>query len=188
MNKKELFKLFKDFFKFGSFTFGGGWSIVAQAEKQYCEEEKVISESDLMDIASLGKCFPGMMVCNFAMLFGFKRKGFWGGMACVAGMIIMPAVIIMILSKCYDALKNYEAVMAALTGIRAAIVPIIIYSVKALISEAFSTCYGVAIVAGILAMQVFFGVDYILLIAAGIICGLIIGEAKRRRGEKRGFD
>ena len=42
--------LFLFFFKVGFYTFGGGWSIVAQIQKEYVERQKWITEEELLDL------------------------------------------------------------------------------------------------------------------------------------------
>ncbi len=46
---RQVLGLFFQFMKFGLFTFGGGWSIVAQMQKLYVEQEKVITSEELLD-------------------------------------------------------------------------------------------------------------------------------------------
>ena len=48
---KKALRLFGQFFQFGCFTFGGGWSIVAQMQKLYVEKEKTITSQELLDIS-----------------------------------------------------------------------------------------------------------------------------------------
>ena len=43
-------EIFLTFLKFGCFTFGGGWSIVAQIQKEFVEKKHWISQDELMDI------------------------------------------------------------------------------------------------------------------------------------------
>ena len=65
-------KLFWQFFKFGCFTFGGGWSIVAQMQQVYAREKKLMGEEEILDLAAVGKSVPGTMIGNVAMLFGYR--------------------------------------------------------------------------------------------------------------------
>ncbi len=65
---KKALILFGQFFQFGCFTFGGGWSIVAQMQKLYVEKEKTITSQELLDITSVGRSLPGTMIGNVAML------------------------------------------------------------------------------------------------------------------------
>ena len=59
---KALLALFWEFFQFGCFTFGGGWSIVAQMQRLYVEKRKTITGEELLDITS---GFNGGTVPNF---------------------------------------------------------------------------------------------------------------------------
>ena len=87
---RQVLGLFFQFMKFGLFTFGGGWSIVAQMQKLYVEQEKVITSEELLDLTSVGRSLPGTMIGNVAMLYGYRVAGVAGGMACLFGMILPP--------------------------------------------------------------------------------------------------
>ena len=52
---KTLLALFWEFFQFGCFTFGGGWSIVAQMQRLYVEKRKTITGEELLDIFMVAK-------------------------------------------------------------------------------------------------------------------------------------
>ena len=73
--------LFKVFFKFGCFTFGGGWSIVAQIQKEYVEKKHWITDEELLDFTSVGRSLPGLMIGNTSVLFGYHAAGIPGAMA-----------------------------------------------------------------------------------------------------------
>ena len=55
---KELAVLFGEFFQFGCFTFGGGWSIVAQMQQLYVEKKHTLTGEELLDITSVGRSLP----------------------------------------------------------------------------------------------------------------------------------
>lgn len=38
-----------------------------------------------MDLTSLAKSLPGAMICNVAMLYGYRAGGLLGGLLCVLG-------------------------------------------------------------------------------------------------------
>ena len=81
LKKSEYFQLLKEFIRFGCFTFGGGWSIVAQMQQLYVEKKKVITSQELMDLTSVAKTLPGTMIANVAMLYGYRAGGLPGGLA-----------------------------------------------------------------------------------------------------------
>ena len=64
---REICELFVQFMKFGLFTFGGGWSIVAQMQKLYVEEKHTITAEELLDLTSVGRSVPGTMIGNVAV-------------------------------------------------------------------------------------------------------------------------
>ena len=52
-------ELFLYFFKIGFYTFGGGWSIVAQIQQEYVQSKGWITDEDLLDITSvMWRAFP----------------------------------------------------------------------------------------------------------------------------------
>jgi hypothetical protein len=77
--------IFKTFLKFGCFTFGGGWSIVAQMQKEYVEKEHWITDEELLDYTSVGRSTPGLMIGNASILFGYCTAGVPGALAALLG-------------------------------------------------------------------------------------------------------
>ena len=91
---KNGLMLFAFFFKIGCFTFGGGWSILAQMEQEFVDKRKLITKEELLDMVAVGKSVPGIMITNISMLFGYYVGGWFGGVCAVLGMTC-PAVLIM---------------------------------------------------------------------------------------------
>ena len=78
MTKQQLrrtLSIFLTFLKFGCFTFGGGWSIVAQIQKEYVEKQRWITDEELLDFTSVGRSTPGLMIGNASVLFGYHAAG-----------------------------------------------------------------------------------------------------------------
>ena len=67
---KRTIELFLYFLKIGWYTFGGGWSILAQIQNDYVEKKHYITDEELLDITSIGKSLPGVMVGNVTIIFG----------------------------------------------------------------------------------------------------------------------
>lgn len=85
--------LLLEFIRFGCFTFGGGWSIIAQMRQLYVEKKHVITDEELLDLTSVAKSLPGTMIANVAMLYGYRAGGLPGGFLSVFGMVFPPMVI-----------------------------------------------------------------------------------------------
>ena len=76
-------------------------------------------------MTSLAKSLPGAMICNVAMLYGYRAGGLLGGLLYVLGMSVPPMVILILISFCYSAFRDNYWVMAAMEGMQAAVIPII---------------------------------------------------------------
>lgn len=181
--KTGLRKLFLDFLQFGCFTFGGGWSIVSQMQRKYVEQEGTITDEELLDLTSVSRSIPGVMVANVAMLYGYRAAGFWGGLTAVLGLALPPFAILSTLTFCYTAVRENPWVMAAMNGIRAAVVPIMFSAMLGLVRGAFRYRPCVIVAALSLVLYLFFHVSCIWLVVLGGLCGLLLSELKERKGE-----
>ena len=93
------------FIKIGAFTFGSGWSIIAQMEREFVDERGWMTKSDLLELIAVGKSLPGIMVANITLLFGYQMAGVLGGICAAIGLCIPAVVTLTIVTAIYDALK-----------------------------------------------------------------------------------
>lgn len=56
---KMALLLFWEFIKLGAFTFGSGWSIIAQMEQEFVDKRHWVEQSDLLELIAVGKSLPG---------------------------------------------------------------------------------------------------------------------------------
>ena len=102
---KVALRLFLYFFRIGWFTFGGGFSIIAQMQKDFVDKKKLVTEETILDQTSIGRSLPGLMVANVAYLFGFSQGGLIAGLASVAGILTPPIVLLSLVTMCYTAFR-----------------------------------------------------------------------------------
>ena len=183
-NLKKSAKLFGQFFLLGCCTFGGGWSIVAQMQKLYVEKEKTITSQELLDITSVGRSLPGTMIGNVAMLYGYRVGGVFCGIVCVVAMILPPMVILSLITYFYTLFKENPWVMSAMTGVRAAIVPIIVCAAVNMVKGAFRYPPCFILAAAAFALYLFFNVSCVALVIMGMIGGILICEYYERKEGK----
>ena len=127
-NLKKSAKLIAHFFLLGCYTFGGGWSIVAQMQKMYVIREKTLTQEELLDITSVGRSLPGTMIGNVACLYGYHVAGVLGALACIFGMILPPMIILSAITFFYPKFRDNVYVARAMVGVRAAVVPMLTWS------------------------------------------------------------
>lgn len=173
--------MFLEFAKFGCFTFGGGWSIIAQMQQMYVEKRKEITSQELLDLTSVAKSLPGTMIGNVAMLYGYRVGGLWGGLAAVFGMILPPLAVIVAISYFYAAFRANLWVSAAMEGMQAAVVPIIFSAAINLVkgSMPYPPCVLLLLIS--VAAYLFTDLNPIFLVILGVVLGLVIGSYYERR-------
>lgn len=173
--------MFLEFAKFGCFTFGGGWSIIAQMQQLYVEKRKEITSQELLDLTSVAKSLPGTMIANVAMLYGYRVGGLWGGLAAVFGMILPPLAVIVAISYFYAAFRANPWVSAAMEGMQAAVVPIIFSAAINLVkgSMPYPPCVLLLLIS--VAAYLFTDLNPIFLVILGVVLGLVIGSYYERR-------
>lgn len=170
-NIKKGLELFCFFLKIGCFTFGGGWSILAQMEQEFVVKRQVISKGDLLDLVAVGKSIPGIMITNIGMLFGYQVAGWFGGVCAVLGLTCPAVIILSAVAWGYNSLKENIWCAYALRGIQAAVVPIIGSAALSLGKDVFSTVRGRVVCGAALALT-FAGVRNVPLILMAVVLAL----------------
>lgn len=168
------------FCKIGCFTFGGGWSIVAQMQQEFVEKRGWITEEELLDFTSVARSLPGIMIGNTSLIFGYHIAGIPGAIASVVGITIPSLIIIALVTLVYDAFRSNPYVLRALVGIRAAVLPIILSAALRLRKGAFKDWLGYALAALAVVLSML-KVGTILIVVLGVVAGLLIGEVKARK-------
>lgn len=182
---KKSLQILLFFCRIGCFTFGGGWSIVAQMQQEFVEKRGWITEEELLDFTSVARSLPGIMIANTSLIFGYHMAGVPGAIAAVVGITIPSVVIIALVTLVYDAFRSNPFVLRALTGVRAAVIPIILSAALRLRRGALKDWVGYALAAAAAVLSVL-GVNNIVIILLGVLAGLLIGEVKARKGEEGG--
>ena len=179
--KRSALQLFWHFFKVGFYTFGGGWSIVAQMQKEYVEKRHWITAEELLDITSVGRSLPGLMIGNVSYLFGYHTAGFPGALACLLGISLPPLIILTIVTWCYTQVAGNIYVMRAMTGVRAAVVPIIASAAMGLRKGALAEKSGYFIMLLGLGLYLLLGLNCILIVLLGALIGYVLSTRRERR-------
>ena len=184
--KEKIAKLLKNvrtvllfYLKTGLFTFGGGWSIVAQMKREFVEKKELITDEELTDLTSVGRSLPGTMIGNVSFMFGYHVGGPVCGFAALIGIAFWPFAILSVVAVLYDMVMSNPFVAGAMTGVRAAVVPIMISATAALWKQSIRDRFCAALmIAAFLAGML--GVGNVPL----ILCGAVAGILKRSGGNR----
>ena len=123
---RKLIVLYCTMFKIGCFTFGGGWSIIAQIEEEFCKKRGWVTEEQILDFMSVAKSLPGIMIVNYSVLFGYTAAGIPGALAASFGLVSPAVIVIAVITNFYDIFCNNPYVIRMMNGVRSAVIPVII--------------------------------------------------------------
>ena len=145
-------------------------------QQKYVADKKQLTSEELLDMVSVGKSIPGMMITNVAMLFGYRSAGLAGGIVCVIGMCLPPLLILMFISLFYTAFRENYWINAAMMGMQAAVVPIIANAARGLAkgSVIYPPCLMVVVLSTTL--YLFADINPVFLVLMGGIMGLLISS------------
>lgn len=174
--------IFGYFFKIGCFTFGSGWSIVAQLQTDLVEKKKLLDAQELLDIVSVGRSLPGIMVCNVAYLYGHHQGGMLCGVMAVLGIAAPSLIILSVLTFFYEAARDNVWVAKALAGVRSVVAPIILSAALKLQkpepSASKPVFFGLCLAGCVLSFA--FRINTILIVLGAVAVGLLFHVTQRR--------
>lgn len=120
-----------------------------------------------------------------AMLFGYRSLGVLGGLVCVLGIIIPPMLMFSVIALFYTAFRDNAWIDAAMSGVRAAVVPIIISAAVGMVKGAFKYSPCILVMLLTLGLYLFLHMSCIYLVLIGAVSGILITEVYERKGANK---
>lgn len=121
-------QLFATFFKIGAFTFGGGWAMISIIEKEIVDRHHWIDRDEFLDLLAVAQSLPGILAVNISVAVGDRLCGRRGSIVAALGTILPSFTIILAIAIFLtpEAIKNNATLSAIFSGIRPAVVALII--------------------------------------------------------------
>lgn len=96
--------------------FGG---VLAIVQRELVEKKRWMTQGEFIEEWSVAQIMPGPNVINLSIMIGSRYFGLKGAMAALAGMLIAPLFVVLILAVFYAHFSSYPAVAGALRGMGA---------------------------------------------------------------------
>lgn len=119
-----LRRIFGVFFMIGLSSFGGG--LVAYLRDALVDRERWLEADEFMAALEIGQTLPGLNSTNVAVIVGRRLHGPAGSATAALGLILPGVVILSILGLLYVRFHNNPDVAAALAGVAAAAVGLLL--------------------------------------------------------------
>lgn len=113
---QSLWELFVVFNRLALQGFGG---VLPIAQRELVERVRWLSREEFLELLSIGQVLPGPNVVNVALMIGDRFFGWRGAFVALAGMLMVPTVIVLSLAALYGHFADRPAVAGALRGMGA---------------------------------------------------------------------
>ncbi len=123
--------IFFAFFRITVLAFGNAMSWV---HRGLVYDRKWLTEDEFAQTLSLCQSLPGPNITNFAVIAGWRWRGWAGACAAITALIVPPTILLTILGAFYDRVADIPVVRGAFNGLAAAAAGLfIVILVKSLI-------------------------------------------------------
>lgn len=175
---KRLWTIFITMAKIGLFTFGGGWSIIAQVQSEFVEKRGWMTDEQIVDFMSLAKSFPGIMIINMSVFSGYAMAGIPGAVVSAFGLSLPALAAIAVVTYFYSALRDNVYVAKVLAGVRSVVIPIIISACVKMWDTAVRWKSSWVILAVSFLICALTGFSKLLLVIIALMAGLLIWRGR----------
>lgn len=180
--------LFLTFLKIGTFTFGGGYGMLALIENEFVSKKKWLSKDEFIDMVAIAESTPGPVAINSATYIGYKTAGVPGAALSTFAVCLPSFIIIFIISLFYDRFMELRFVGYAFRGIQVCVVYLILSAgikmLRGLKRNALNIITASSVIAVMTAFSLlavsFSSVFYILICGAAGLALYLIGILKKR--------
>lgn len=110
---ESLAELFITFTWLALQSFG---SVLAASQRILCLHKRWLSMDQYVEVLAMAQVLPGPSACNLALIVGERFFGWRGAFVALAGMLVVPIVLVLALTVVYAQFALHPAVAGALRG------------------------------------------------------------------------
>ena len=181
---KELFELFWAFARVGGMTFGGGYAMLPMLQREVVEKYKWATNDELLDYYAIGQCTPGVIAVNTATFIGYKLKGIPGAIFATLGVVTPSMIIIGLIAAFISNFRDLEVVQWAFSGVRAAVVALILSAVIKIGKKSIVDIFTALIFVIVAVLSFVTDLSPVIFVVTAAVCGLIIKISKEKKAKE----
>jgi len=165
-------------FRIGLLSFGGPAGQIALMHREIIDRRKWVEEKDYLTALNFCMLLPGPEAMQLATWVGWKLHGAKGGLAAGLLFVLPGAFVVLALSMIYGAFGSVPMVSAALLGIKAAVLAIVIEALLRISRRALKTKLDWITAAAAFLALFCFNLPFPLVIAVAAYTGMTRGETE----------
>lgn len=169
----KILSLFWSFIKIGAFGFGGGYAMLPLIEKEVVVLNHWLTPQEFIDIVAISQMTPGPIAINSATFIGYRQAGVLGSLIATLGVVTMPFIIVLIVTRMLIKFKDSVVVDGIMSGIRPALIGLVAAATYSVGKTSLVDFKSGALAAAVLGVLVYTKVHPILVIVFAGIAGFV---------------
>lgn len=175
LKKLTPLNLFLQCFTVSMFSFGGGSTIISLQQETFVKKLGWIDSDEMLEQFTIAQSTPGATSVNTSILIGYRLLGLKGAVLCALATALPPLVVIILITFFYEKLNNNARTAYALRAVRAAAAAMMASVSISLLIDLLrkKNLFLTAVWACAMAVMLIFDPNTILVIAVGLIVGIL---------------
>ena len=159
------------FFAFNRLALQGFGGVLPVAQRELVERHGWLTREQFVEMLAISQVLPGPNVVNLALMYGDRCFGIRGAFTALAGMLLAPLVVVLLLTVLYGEFAQHPMVSGALRGMGAVASGLVIATAFKLLLTLRSSPMGVPIGLGFAVVTVI-ATAWLKLPLAWVVLGL----------------
>lgn len=180
----SLWSLFLITFKLGAITFGGGYVMVPLFVGEFVQKRDWLKQEDMMNMVALSQSVPGAIAINCSVLVGYRLRKVKGAIVTVLGSMLPSLITLTIVTFIYQEFRDNVYVAAALRGVRAAVVALLVSAFWSFTKPFRKDLIAAIAFAAALLLSLLTDINSIYIILGAIIFGIAVGVLRVKDAPK----
>ena len=179
--EKNVYTIFKTFFKVGTLLLGGGYVILPLLTSELVDKRQWISSDELCEYYALGASLPGIIAANVAIFTGKKLLGTRGAIAATVGMVLPAFLSIVLLASILSELVTKPSVQHIFWGVGVGVITLLYLAVKEMWSKCIVDKFSLIVYLVCLVLAFTGKIPLSLIIIAAVISGIIYQKIEDKK-------
>jgi len=107
------------FIAFTSLALQGFGGVLPVAQRELVDKRAWLTREEFAETLSVGQVLPGPNVVNMALMIGDRYFGWRGALAALAGILLAPLAIVLVLATVYARIAAHPMALGAIRGMGA---------------------------------------------------------------------
>ena len=159
------------FWSFTHLALQGFGGVLAIVQRELVEKKKWLTREEFLEDWAVAQILPGPNVVNLSLMIGDRYFGMRGALTALAGMLVFPLLIVLVLAALFAGIADSPGVQGAMRGMGAVAAGLIAATGLKLISALSKNVMGVA-VCWAFAAAAFVAIALLRVPLVGVLLGL----------------